>query len=292
MVKYLLGLAIAIGIFALPQSRKAAFQLLGLVLIATVGVAIVGLPVWALYEARPWLTAQDETLADSELEASDSGPGDSGGGLGGRRLSPLEEAERRRLEQEQRRLAEEKRREEEQRRIASIAEAARAIVEKDRKYASLAASSVRLPGADAVMVDLITIRIPSWRDEALAEREQGLIRTWLHSIGLKPEETASIATANGWGSVYDLWREENPDAAEGPALEVAAPVAPATEQAPAIDQEPRPELDLEPAPVVRQAERPRYVPRRPAEARPRPVVPRSVPRRAPAPPTEVGPFGY
>lgn len=289
MPNYIVVLAIAVVILLVPQTRQAALQVLGVLAIAAVGIAGIVLPIWALYEAKPLLPPPKTVV-----EAAENGAFK----LGKEVLSAEREADRRRLEEErqaeERRKREEERqaeeqwqREEEQRRIASLAESARAVVERDRTYASVVASSPRLSGADQVSVDLITIRIPGWRDNELAEREKGLISLWLQSIGLTAEETASIHTANAWGSVYDLWRKEHQIA-----VEMSAPVV----QAPAASEpepEPTPPTELEIEEIARGGfAPPAAVDRRPETRPEQPLPRRRAPVRRPASEREVGPFGY
>jgi hypothetical protein len=205
-------------------------------------------------------------------------------------------------EQRQRQAEAQRKREQEQARISGIAQTIRGIVERERKYAALSASRSRLPGVEQLSADLIAIRIPSWRDPALAEREQALIVAWLYAIGLTAEETTSIRTANGWGSVYDLWRSENPLlAATSPGGDGEIVEAPAETAAPASvpEAEPSaaPEAALPPAPEVITLERPILTERRvePPRAAPRrePAAPRRfAPAGRPPPEREVGPFGY
>ncbi|MEA3276795.1 MAG: hypothetical protein U9Q81_16175 [Pseudomonadota bacterium] len=286
MFDYIIGLVIVVVILLVPQIRKAALRLLGLTAIAGIAVAGIGLPIWGLYEAKSWLISPTPVVEAPEDEAL-------GNAQSANTLTAEQEEGQRRLEGEREQQAEEQRLiEEEQFRIAGLAETARSVVARERTYAAVAASSPQLPGVDQVSVDLIRIRIPSWRSNELAEREKGLIRVWLHSIGLTPEETKSIYTANGWGSVYDLWRKETTTATK-PTPDTQVPVASVPEQSPppGPDPESEPEAQPEPRPEPRQAAR-RTFPQT------RAVAPRSEPRREstarrrPAPEREVGPFGY
>jgi hypothetical protein len=299
MSDYVIGLAVLVLILLIPQTRRSAMEILGVSLIAAVSLAVIGLPVWALYRVEPLL----EAPAPPPVVAADNGTGQLNA-----LLRQQEEDERRRVEDERRRQEEEQRkREEELARIAGILENLRAIVERERNYAEIVVSSPRLPGVGGISVDLIGIRIPGWRDSETAEREKAVIRAWLHSIGLSPEESASIHTANGWGSVYDIWRAENPPAVDAPSEEGSAEVASVPEDAPPAEPEPEqePVPDLPPAPELRQqeAERKALAERRAeqraaarrAEARRQATPPRRPPpaRRPPPPPEpQVGPFGF
>jgi hypothetical protein len=310
MLTFIVGIGILLLFVLLPWTRKATIKVVALLAIAAVGVAGIGLPVWALYEAKPLLVPTYVRVEDSAGQASGDGEPRSAIRLSEDLLPPEHEIERLLLEEERQRLAEEERKREEERikrekeleRIAGIVESARAVVERDRRYAEVAATSPRLPGIDQVSADLITIRIPSWRDELLAQTEKEQIRTWLHSIGLTPEETASIYTANGWGSVYDLWRKdmaaaeqkeegagEAADTAEvpgpddgGPETEQAADTAASTgQQGPVepIARQTAPRRFAEPAPP-------------PRPARPAPAPAYRPPASAPSRESQVGPFGY
>jgi hypothetical protein len=295
MSDYVIALIVLALLLLVPQTRRAMFEILSVTAVAAVGVAALGLPVWALYEADPLLGPSQPPVAAAE---------DGTGQLDA--LLEQQEAERRRLEEEEgRRQAEEQRkREEEQARIAGIAKAVRAIVERERKYAAVAASGQRLPAADGILKDLIGIRVPGWRDSETAEREKALILAWLLTIGVTSEETASIRTANGWGSVYDLWSAEQSAVAGEPvsetgevvSLTVDPPAAaePASEgdvaSEPESEPEPEPEPEVvqpEPRPFSEQQRQWRPVPRWESAA---PRVP--APVRRPPPRREVGPFGY
>jgi hypothetical protein len=292
MVIDIVGLAIVAAALLIPGSRKLVLQLIGLIAIASAGVAAIALPVWALYEAKSWFGAPETALTGSGSFAADSVAGQTGGaGIGATTAADGASKQHRLAQERQRRAEAQRQREEEERRLQALVEAVRSVVERERQYALVAASTRRLTGVDEILVDLITIRIPSWRDPALAEREQGEIRAWLHSIGLTPEETASISTANGWGSVYDLWREEHDTAAEAPLT--AGREAVASVPDPPSPEEPPPDPVPEPQPATPST----YVDRRPSEPwtaprRERSVQRSTVPPRTRAPERTVGPFGY
>jgi hypothetical protein len=281
-------------LFLVPQTRKSAFEVLGVTAIAAVALAAIGLPVWGLYHAEPLLKTPQPVVA-----------ADDGTGQLDALLRQQQEDERRRLDDERRLQAEEQRkREEEMARVAGIADTLRSIVERERRYAGFAASSPRLPGTEGISVDLIGIRIPAWRDAETAEREKEVILAWLYSLGLTAEEAASIHTANGWGSVYDIWRAEHADAGDpgqGMPVEVVSveEEAAAAEQEPESEPEPEPVPELPPAPELRleEAERQalleqRAAARRAEARRPAPPPRRPPPVRRPPPEREIGPFGY
>jgi hypothetical protein len=292
MVETIIALALAALVLLVPKARKTALEMLAVTAIAAGGIAALALPVWALYQAAPFL----EPPSPAPGEGAEDGTGQL------EVLVQQQEEQRRREEEERLRQAEEQRqREEEQARITAIAETVRSLVERERRYAAVSASRPRLPGADRLSGDLIAIRIPAWRDAETAAREKALIIAWLYAIGLTADEAASIHTANGWGSVYDLWRIENPLLATNASSEATAVVGagPDPRPAPESDAEPEvlPEPVLPPAPEVLRLERPGAAERRAAaagsEPRPESIAPRRPPPvRRPPPQPEVGPFGY
>jgi len=313
MLDYVIALVFVTLVAVVPALRRGALSVLGLSAIAAVAIAGIALPVWGLYEAKSWLTGAAPEIADVS-EKSRPGHG-SETGAAEKALSEAKKAEQRRMEDERQKRAEEQRRlEEELQRIADLAEEARIVVENDRKYAEIAADSPRMPGIDQVSTDLIAIRIPSWRDEALAEREMELIRAWLISIGLTPEETAMIVTAKAWGTLYDLWQREITSPADRPAPDAQAPAVADSEEPPQAEPlseaEPEPDPQAEPPPEPEPARataaEPEYIPFAPLRQAERPVVqPRPQPRQAlpaapqiperrrpPAQERELGPFGY
>jgi hypothetical protein len=298
---YIVGVVVAFAVLAVPPVRQAVLSLIGLLAVAAVAVAGIGLPVWALYEAKPWLvSALPTVVAPPPPQAAGDGATQGERERDEKALAAAQEAERQRIEEErQRQAAAQRKAEEAKLRRAAAAETARSVVDRERTYASLAASSSRLPGLDQVSIDLLAIRIPSWRDGQLAEREQGLIRVWLESIGLTPNETAEIHTANGWGVVYDLWNQDKAAAAEEDPLQPRVAVRTAPEPIPDRDPEPEPEPEVEPEPEPewqRVDPAPYPSPRASVPAfRPRSqaVAPRSPePRTRSAPQGRVGPFGY
>jgi hypothetical protein len=281
MIDYLIALAVAAFVLLVPQARRTALESLAVAALAAGGVLALALPVWALYQAEPWLptpAVPQQGAAGGTGQPQEAAPG------------PADELRRR--EQERQR---QEQREQEQARVADIAATIRGIVERERRYAALSTSRPRLPGVEQLAADLIAIRVPSWRDADLAEREKALIMAWLYAIGLTAEETASIHTANGWGAVYDLWRTENPIlAASAPAEPGELAGAPPEAEA---ESDAVPEPALPPPPEVLTLERPsvaerRLEPPRAEPARDLPPPRRPVPARRPAPEPEVGPFGY
>ena len=293
MSLYILGLVIVLVVFSVPSFRRAALSLLGLSAIAAVAITGIGLPVWGLYEAKSWLIADEVDTTDVSSLTPEGDAVELEAVLDKEAASAAREVEQLRLEEE-RKSKEQRLLDEEQRRIAGVAENARSIVAMDWEYAQIAATSPQIPGIDQVSADLIVIRIPRWRDSELADREMGLIRAWLHSIGLTPQETAHIYTAKGWGAVYELWRQENPIAVSGLSTPMQSKAQFATNQ-PAFAE---PESEVGQAePESKQAERSAVAQPRVTEPKPEPrravSIPRSsAARRQPLPARPVGPFGY
>jgi len=292
MLGLILVLVITVAALLVPRTRRAALSVLGVTAIAVLAIAGIWLPVWALYEAKSWLAAPEPLIVESRSKTAEQGTSRAASAEDGEAPSADERAEQETNHKEQQQQAQE------QQRVASVAEAARAIVDSDRKYAAAAAASPSIPGLARVSADLIAIRVPSWRDPELAVREQGLIRAWLHSIGLTPEQTSSLYTANGWGSVYDLWRSEVLADAEAPAPVLQPAEAPAAGRPGPAAEEPVPRRATAP----RRAERPSVIesevpfepiPEPPPERRPAQPRPRTeTPKRQPAQESEVGPFGF
>jgi hypothetical protein len=295
MFDYIIALALAVGVAFIPVLRRAVLSVIGLTGIAALAILGIGLPVWALYELKPWLVSSEQVVAEASAETRANVAEDT------ESAQEREDAERLRGEEQERQAEAQRVLEEQQRRIAEITESAREIVAKDGEYAKLARSSQRFPGLDRVSIDLIAIRIPTWRDSDLAEREKVLIRSWLHSLGLLPAETAQIHTASAWGSLYDLWRVENPTAVTTPILTLESKPLPPPDQS-AVEEE-----DLPTMPQARSEPLPSSEPRRlapstpPARTQtapdPRPVgrddtPPTAPPPRRRPPEREVGPFGY
>jgi hypothetical protein len=299
---YIVGVVVALAVLAVPPIRQAVLSLIGLLAVAVVAVAGIGLPVWALYEAKPWLVSALPAVVAPPPQAAVDGAAKGERERDEKALAAAQEAERQRIEEErQRQAAAQRKAEEAKLRRTAAAETARSVVDRERTYASLAASSSRLRGLDQVSIDLLAIRIPSWRDGQLSEREQGLIRVWLESIGLTPDETAEIHTANGWGTVYDLWIQDKAAVAEEdplqPRVAVRAAPEPIPDQDPEPEPEPEPEVESEPEPEWQRVDPAPYPPPRagvPAfRPRSRAVAPRSPePRTRSAPQERVGPFGY
>jgi hypothetical protein len=292
MVEYLFALAVLALALWLPQTRRTLIETLAVTAIAAVGVAALVLPVVALQQTGSWPGSHRPPPQSAVADGSDRTDA----------LAQERADERHRVEEARRRRVEEEReRDEEQARIAGVVEKVRSIVERERRYAAAAASREQLPGVEQLSAELIEIRIPAWRDAALADREKSLIFAWLYALGLTTDETTSIRTANGWGSVYDLWRAENPLLAARPAQPDAdAPVggrqaSPVPGAGSGPDGEPRPDIVPPPQPpraerptiAVQRATAPRGEPRRESPPPRRPPPP-----RPPPPEREVGPFGY
>ena len=70
---YIVGLVVALALLAVPPVRQAVLSLIGLLAVAAVAVAGIGLPVWALYEAKPWLVSALPTVAVSPQHAEGEG---------------------------------------------------------------------------------------------------------------------------------------------------------------------------------------------------------------------------
>jgi hypothetical protein len=304
MLEITLGLAVVLVVLAVPRLRSAFLSFMGLAAIIAAGSAVIAVVVWALYQAKPWLTpeqsatTEDESVPEEEVaDTSD---------LAEKDLAAALASEDARLQaQQQQKLEEEKLR------IARLVGRARYILEEDRKFAEQAALDPLAFGAGSRFDDIIVIRIPAWRDRKLAERQAESIRTWLQSIGLTADETANISTAKAWGSLYDMWvaEERAGTAPSPPAGESAVASGPAgtevggaSEPVHPIETEPAFDVPAEivsaPPPVVRQTRRvaPRVPPvrevvRSPTLRRASPPR-RPPPRRPPRREREVGPFGY
>jgi hypothetical protein len=288
MLEIAIGVAVVLVALAVPRTRRAVLSLIGLLAIIVAGSAVIAVVVWALYQAKPWVTSPEPEVTEKAAV-----PGKQG-------TSPLASAETELTSalasEEEERLAEEQRAlEVEKLRIAGLAQRARTILEADRIFADQAASFPLPAGIGEDLGNIISIRIPAWRDSNLAVRQAESIRTWLHSIGLKPDETKTIVTAKAWGGLYDMWIAENPSAAPQSPLVPGPDVASGQgdpnastepESAPLSEAGPEP-LPINRPPVPRRKfARPR--PPRRAEAPPRPPPP----RRRPPTNRDVGPFGY
>jgi len=293
--------AVVLLVVAVPRVRRAFYSLLGLFAIITLGAAIFGALVWGLYEAKPWLTERSSVAVKETPEATTSPPpledGDDLAGTAEADLaSELAEEEAERLDAEQQRLAEQKLHK------ALLVAKARVILEEDRKLADQATAYPLPAGARDLVGDIMAIRIPAWRDKAVQSAQKESIRKWLASLGLEADETAGIVTAKAWGSLYDLWVAENPDAvpkASSGQPQVTATSAepePAYEEPEAAAPEPVPSAPSEATLKLPPVRNPTPAPRR----APRPSVPRRYsappppprPRWMPPPEREVGPFGY
>lgn len=318
MLEITIGVAVFVVILAVPRLRRAFLSFLGLGAIIAAGSAVVALVVWGLYQSKPWLSPDDHLDAEMSTTPAEEIPAvapDAEADLS----SAIASEEAQRADDEQQQLAQQL--EQEKLRLANLVGRARYILEEDHKFAAHAALNPLPAGVSDSFSNIIAIRIPAWRNDELAEREADEIRSWLRSIGLTAEETATISTAKAWGSLYDMWiAEKQAAAASGPvAAEVVvstdasvtvAPTGSATVPAPEIAAEPEsepapaPPPDIAPVPVpnlppiARQPPRTsRQVPsRRQVERSPPPrrvEAPRSSPPRRPSPAErEVGPFGY
>jgi hypothetical protein len=293
--------AVVLLVVAVPQARRAVFSLLGLFAIITLGSAIFGALVWGLYEAKPWLTERSSVVVREEApESATSAPSEDVDDLAGTAeadlASALAEEEAERLDAAQQRLAEQKLHK------ALLVAKARVIMEEDRKLAAQATAYPLPAGARDLVGDIMAIRIPAWRDKAVQSAQKQSIRKWLTSLGLEADETAGIVTAKAWGSLYDLWIAENPDAAPKassgppPVTTTSTEPEPASGESEAAAPEPAPSAPSEAALTLPPVRNPIPAPRR----APRPSVPRRYrapppppkPRWMPPPEREVGPFGY
>jgi len=303
MLEISIGIVAVLVVLAIPRLRSAFLSFLGLAAIIAAGSAVIAVVVWALYQAKPWLTPSEPELAESAAapervgpEAADTAEADL--------TSALASEEAQLLAQRQQALSEEKLR------IARLVGRARYILEEDRKFAGHAALNPLPVGVPSSFSRIIAIRIPAWRDDELATRQSESIRIWLQSIGLSADETASVSTAKAWGSLYDMWVAETQTAASArPSARQPVP-EPATASAPIAR-----EAEEEPEAAPEAAAEPVSVPSLPPEAAPvpppvasqaaprreivRPSSPRRIdtPRRPsqrrPAPrEREIGPFGY
>ena len=295
MLKITIGLAVVLLIIAVPQLRRAALSLLALFAIIAFGSAAFAGVIWALYESKPWLVPDDRGVAQKTSTPAQKAAEESIGTAEADLASALADEEEQHVNDERQRL------EEERLRIEITAARARVVLEEDRQLAAQAAAFPLPAGVGDELGDIMAIRIPAWRDKEVAVAQKESIRTWLQSIGLAAEETASIVTAKAWGSLYDMWVAENPDAAPpgsqvGEAEEGESTLSdarPSAEGEPLADQEPSPtsELANEPPPFVGQIPPRRQVTnpgsQRRAEAPRRPPPARPAPRQR-----EVGPFGY
>lgn len=289
MLEIFIGLAVVLAVLAVPRLRGAVLSLMGLAAIIAAGSAVIAVVVWALYQAKPWLTPDrpavtEDAAAPAEKVAEASGTAEAD------LASALESEEAQLLARRQKKLAEE------ELRVARLVGRARYILEEDRKFAEHTALSPLPAGISSSFGNIIAIRIPAWRDNEVARRQSESIRAWLQSIGLGADETASIGTAKAWGSLYDMWVAEKqaavpvgPGATE-PAVAsvVAAPEADPVSE-PASQTEPEPALV--PPPIASQAPPRREVVRSSPPRRTAPVR-RPPPRRPPPRERTVGPFGY
>jgi len=295
MLEITVGLAVLLLVIAVPQLRRPALALLGLLAIIAAGSAIFATVIWALYESKPWLTRDDRSVAQeiapAEPPSSEKG-GDGSAVTAEQDLATAlagEEAER--LEEEKQHLEEKKLH------IALLAAKARVVLEEDRTLAAQATAYPLPVGVGETLGDIMAIRIPAWRDKKIELAQKESIRAWLQSIGLDASETASIVTAKAWGSLYDMWVAENPAVAhlspQAGATEVASTT---TEAVPTPDPESSAETQTpeEPPPLAEQTSSPQQVarPASPRRYNSAPHTPRPPRRPLQRPKREVGPFGY
>ncbi len=218
MLEIAIGFAAAIILVAVPWLRRATLSALGLFGIIGAGVGVFALAIWGVLHYKSLLVAERPPDPPSDIEEIPL-PARAGGRLPVADDLASALAQEDALRAEERALlaaAEVARLEQERQRVAALAEQARAILEEDRKLSRHAAAYPLTMGSGSLLADIIAIRIPAWRDRALAAEQSVAIRTWLHEIGLDTFETADIATAKAWGSLYDLWVEEHPEHAPVP----------------------------------------------------------------------------
>ena len=291
ILEIVVGLAVVVLIAAVRPLRRTVLSLLGLFAIIGAGSAVFAAVIWGIYQAKPWMKIE---LPAAMQEAPESGKesAELNATAEADLTAALAAEDAQRLEDEKQRLEDEKLR------ISILAARARVVLEEDRKLAAQATSYPLPPGVGEMLGDLMAIRIPAWRDKQVAAVQKESIRAWLHSIGLAPEETASIVTAKAWGSLYDLWVAENPgvvpptpESEEDVAATTAESESTAEEELPGeSDQTAEPEAAPEPPTFVRQAPPPRA--RFRTEPRQIENPPRSSPNRRTQPEPEVGPFGF
>ena len=292
MLEIAVGIAVVLLIAVVPPLRRTVLSVLGLFAIIGAGSAVFAAVIWGIYQSKPWLSLDAPSAVQEAPKPADESP-ESIATREADLTAALDAEDAQRLAEEQQRLEEEKLR------ISILAARARVVLEEDRKLAAQATSFPLPAGVGDMLDDLMAIRIPAWRDKQLAANQKELIRTWLHSIGLFPEETGSIVTAKAWGSLYDMWVAENPGVAPATSVPEEAEVAssagesesPTDEESLAeADQATEPDAESEPPPFVRQAPAPR------ARFRSEPRRIETPRRQAPRQPTrtepEVGPFGF
>jgi hypothetical protein len=287
MLEISIGLCVVLLVITVPWTRRAALSLLGLLAIVVVGSTLFAALIWALYESRTWLIAEDPGIVQqaplSEQEDLEEAPPPEPDG--GDAIQDAEEDLQFALASEEAQRLEEARR-----RITVLAARARAILEEDRKLAAQAIAYPLPPGVNDRLADIMAIRIPAWRDKGVAAAQKESIRAWLQSIGLDVDETARIVTAKTWGALYDIWVAENPDVA-APSPRAGEPESlPAGEPPVGRDEPPPSEPAQEPPSFVSQVPPNRQV--APAPSAKRYSTSPPTPSRPPPPEPEVGPFGY
>jgi len=288
MLEISIGLCVALLVITVPWTRRAALSVLGLLAIIVVGSTLFAALIWALYESRTWLIAEDPGIVQqaplSEQEDLEEAP--PPGPHGGDAIQDAEEDLQFALASEEAQRLEEARR-----RIAVLAARARAILDEDRKLAAQAIAYPLPPGVSDRLADIMAIRIPAWRDKGVAAAQKESIRAWLQSVGLDVDETARIVTAQAWGALYDIWVAENPDVA-APSPRGGEPESlPAGEPPVGRDEPPPSEPAQEPPFFVSQVPPNRQAaPVPPAKRYSIPSPP--TPSRPPPTEPEVGPFGY
>jgi hypothetical protein len=294
MLEIIVVLAVLLLVIAVPQLRRPALSMLGLLAIIAAGSAVFATVIWALYESKPWLIPDDRSAAQ-EITPAEPPPSeeDSRGSIATVEedlAAALAGEEAEQLEEEQQQL------EEKRLHIALLAARARVVLEEDRKLAAQATAYPLPVGVGETLGDIMAIRIPAWRDKKMELAQKESIRAWLQFIGLNASETASIVTAKAWGSLYDMWVAENPTVAH------PSPQAGASEVA-STAPEPAPTSDPVSSAETQTSEEPRSRADQTSfshqVARPTPPRRYSVPRPPPRkrrppqrPEREVGPFGY
>jgi hypothetical protein len=288
MLEISIGLCVALLVITLPWTRRAALSLLGLLAIVVVGSTLFAALIWALYESKTWLIAEDPGIVQQaplsgQEDLKEAPPPEPDGG------DAIQDAE----EDLQFALASEEaqRLDEARRRIAVLAARARVILEEDRKLAAQAIAYPLPAGVSDRLADIMAIRIPAWRNKGVAAAQKESIRAWLQSIGLDVDETARIVTAKAWGALYDIWVVENPGVAT-PSPRAGEPESlPAGEPPVGRDEPPPSESAQEPPSFVSQVPPSRQAAPAPPAKRYSILSP-ATPSRPLPPEPEVGPFGY
>ena len=72
MLEIIIPAVVVVVVLAVPALRRAVLSFLGLIAVIMAGAAVVAVVVWALYEAKPWITP------DAPEVAEDTGKPDRG----------------------------------------------------------------------------------------------------------------------------------------------------------------------------------------------------------------------